>query len=54
MLFEINLKSLGERRCDGGLHFGVTGDLGSAPDVAVLADALEPAITELRRLALEG
>lgn len=37
---------------NGQFHFGVTGDRGTAPDVSVLADAIAPAIAELRGAAL--
>lgn len=36
---------------NGHLTFGVTGDFDTAPDVAVLADAIVDCVSELRELA---
>lgn len=39
---------------NGRFYFGVTGDRGTAADVGVLADAIGPAMLELRSAALKG
>ena len=39
---------------NGQLHFGVTGDYDTAPDIGVLADGIDAAVATLRRLAGDG